>query len=240
MPVTFRVRPLAFSLCLLLATTPLAAQVLHDNGPLVTGTGNGAGGANTSAVQTALGQTVTGYAASTTGATRVADDFVVPAGGWLLSGVTLFGFQTGADAPSPSIDVARVRLWSGVPDAPGSVVLFDSGGATPPTVASAGIFRVVGQRVNTTRRPIERIDVAAARVLHAGSYWLDWELGGDEASGPYVPPVTRAGQTGIGNARQWRGGAWQAIPGTGSGESLPFVLRGGPLPDDVFADGFED
>lgn len=238
MPLPLRLRPVTIALGLLLASAPVAAQVLHDNGPLVTGTGNGAGGADTSAVLTTLEQTVTGYAASASGTTRVADDFTVPAGGWLLSGLVLFGFQTGADAAVPALQSAHVRLWDGPPDQAGSVMLLDSG-ATAATATSANAFRVVGIRAGDTRRPIERLELAMPRVLHAGTYWLDWQLAGSEAAGPYVPPVTRAGQAGTGNARQFRGGAWHAIAGTGSGESLPFQLLGGVLPSDVFADSFE-
>ena len=226
----------------LLQVDAASAQVLHDNGPLLTTAGNGTGGADTSAVQVDSGQTVTGYAASVAGTTRVADDFVVPVSGWLVSGIRLYGFQSGAEATDLGITGTRIRLWNAPPESPGSTLVFDSAAhlGDAPTVTSAELYRVVGMRASDIRRPIARIDLATlAIVLHGGTYWIDWEFSGARAAGPYVPPVTRAGQGGIGNAKQYRGDTWSPIVGNGAGEELPFVLLGGSLPNAIFSDGFE-
>jgi hypothetical protein len=65
--------------------------------------------------------------------------------------------------------------------------------------------------------------------LPPGTYWIDWQMDGTLASGPFVPPVTILGQTTTGNARQWlNGGDWNPVHDTGTGtpQGLPFILRG--------------
>lgn len=242
-PTPIRLTCLAAAFLLALLQAPsVAAQVLHDNGPLVTGAGNGSGGANTSAVQSGVNQTVTGIGASIAGETRVADNFTVPPSGWLVSGLRLFAFQPGAQPSSIGVNGATVRIWRGLPDQVGSVVVFDSANRPDliPSVAFSNLFRVTGARTGDDRRPVARLELQGlALVLHGGSYWLDWELSGNRAAGPFVPPVTRAGQAGSGNAMQRRADAWWPVAGTGTGEELPFVILGGALPAQIFADGFE-
>lgn len=234
-------QPMLALLLLAAFHTGAGAQVLHDNGPLRTGEDDGRDGADTSAVQVGSEAIVTGYAANAAAGMRVADDVEVPAGGWLVSGVRVFAYQLGATPAQPGVDGASVRIWTGPPDAPGSTLLFDSSQQPATvTVTNADLYRVVGARVGDARRPIATVDVGGlAVVLRAGIHWIDWSFTGSREAGPSVPPVTRAGQPGSGNAAQRRGGAWHQLQGPLSGDELPFVLLGGPLPDELFADGFE-
>lgn len=213
------------------------AQVLRDNGPLLTTPGNGPGGTDTSAVQTGANQTTTGYTAAAPSGTRVADDFVVPASGWLVTGIRLFAFQTDASPTDLGVSGVSLQIRDAAPGQPGSDVVFSYAGAA--TVSFSNLYRVVGARVADDRRPIARISLDGLSIaLPPGTYWLDWQVQGTRATGPYVPPVTFAGQAGSGNAMQFRGGSWAPIS-AGAGEELPFILLGGALPDDIFSDGFE-
>ena len=69
---------------------------LYSNGPMVSVPGGGAGGADASRLQNALGMTSLGFSARVSGSTirAVADDFTVPASGWNLTRVTVFAYQT--------------------------------------------------------------------------------------------------------------------------------------------------
>ncbi len=67
-------------------------------------------------------------------------------------------------------------------------------------------------------------------TLPPGTYGTGWQLGGALASGPFVPPISIAGQTlppGT-NAVQDSGGAWQPVEDAGSltPDDFKFVIRG--------------
>ncbi|MFZ1553126.1 MAG: hypothetical protein WAV53_17145, partial [Anaerolineae bacterium] len=75
--------------------------ILFDNGPLVTHPGGGFGGADASAVQTAIGLTIYGAGHQLSANNRVADDFTVPAGEtWTINTVTFYAYQTGSTTTS--------------------------------------------------------------------------------------------------------------------------------------------
>ena len=93
-----------------------SAAILFDNGPLTTNPGGGAGGANASAVQTALGLTTYGFGHAITSGFRMADDFTVPAGGWNISTITFYAYQTGSTTTT-TINNVNLRIWNGVPGA---------------------------------------------------------------------------------------------------------------------------
>jgi hypothetical protein len=239
-----RTRTVPFVLVAMLAGTTQAQQLLFENGPVRTGVGDGVGGVDTSAVQVASGQTITGYGAGSSGDHRLADDFLVPSPGWRLRGVRVLAFQRGAEATSTTISGLNLRIWDGPPGAPASNVVF--GDAETDRLSSssfAGIYRVMGARIGDDSAPV--FDAFAGNVslvLEPGSYWLDWQLAGTRASGPLVPPVTRAGEVGEGNAQQSRAGVWYAISGLGgAGQELPFALSGAVLEFEgqLFSDSFE-
>jgi hypothetical protein len=225
------------------AVAPAHAQsVLHDNGGVVTAPGAAPGGAGYSAVPTTLGASVTGHAAVIANDQRVADDFVVPAGGWRVSAFEFEVFQPGAPASPAPYDRAHVRVWDGPPGAPGSTVLF--GDLATDRLASAvfaNAYRVTGLGTSLDR-PIHRVRVATAALeLAAGTYWIEWQVGSPTAGGPYAVPVTRAGQHSTGNARQFAGD-WRDVRDGAVPQDLSFVVTGsaGPWPDPLFQHGFED
>jgi hypothetical protein len=92
----------ACSFMLALAPALPAQFLIYNNGSLVAGTGQygivtnpgqGAGGANVSAVFSP--DTILGSSANSAGPFRLADDFVVPAGQiWTITNVHLFSYTT--------------------------------------------------------------------------------------------------------------------------------------------------
>jgi hypothetical protein len=209
-----------------------SAQVLRDNGPLVTNTGDGPGGGDRSVLQnSSLGETTLGYGHQLTASNRVADDFVV-SGDWTIDTMYFFVYQTGATAPS--ITVYGVNIWDGVPGAVGSNIVGSSSSLVSSGITN--IYRVSETNPNDAGRRIQMNEVDfGGLVLGAGTYWLDWSASGSLASGPWQPPVTRLGETksADANALQSIGsGAWAPLQDGGSltPDAMPFVINGVPTP----------
>lgn len=205
--------------------------LLLDSGPLVTHVGGGFGGADASRLQnSSLVMTTLGFTASTTGAFRVADDFTVPAAGWNVSTITFFAYQTGAAACT--LTDVRVQIWNGPPNAGGTVVFGDTATNRFASCALPNIYRDSETTVANNQRPIQAATATVGTTLAAGTYWVDFQVGGSLASGPFVPPITITGQSTTGNAIQWTGSAWASLTDTGSAtpQGLRFVVDGEVLP----------
>ena len=202
-------------------------SVLFNNGPLITNTGTGSGGLDESILQnTTLGMTTLGL--GHTGDFRVADEFTVTGTGWNLETITFYAYQTGATAST--ITAVNFQIWDGVPGAPGSSVVFgdDTTNRMVSTVNS-NILRVTEDTSGSaTNRQIAASTVDAGVSLAPGTYWIDWQSEGSEASGPWAPPVTIPGQTTTGNAMQANAGTWGDIVdgATATALGLPFVING--------------
>jgi len=208
--------------------------VLYDNGPLVTHPGGGAGGADASALQSAIGLNVYGFGHALSTGYRVADDFTVTdAGGWDVQTITFFAYQTGSTTAS-TINHVNLRIWDNVPMGSGSTVVW--GDTTTNLLASsafANIYRVLDTDLLGSTRPIMASVVTVGTTLPAGTYWLDWQVGGTLASGPWAPPISILGQTTTGNGMQYDGAAWAALIDTGTAatpQGLPFIVEGVVVP----------
>jgi hypothetical protein len=191
----------------LLACMPVLADTLHTNGPVVT---NPTGGTGTIAGQpisncdgfTVPGSTfnfsTTGVAATVATNTALADDFVVPQGGWDLDALTIYAFQT--SQTTASVTQVHVNLWTetpysaGSPDAPTSLpqpVL--AANLTLP--AGPGTFVCHRQSVTSTGtvRPVFSYTVSLDGLpdggrLAPGRYWIQWScLGATSPSANVLP-----------------------------------------------------
>lgn len=185
------------------------------------------------------------------GAFRFADDFVVPpgggsAGGWDVRRVALFVYRVGPQGPQLPFSAVTVRIWNGVPGAPGSQVVF--GDTTTNRLAAAApsniyrVFNTAAAPAGTpdTSRRIWRLEADLGRVaLAPGTYWLDWQVtSADPERAVFVPPVTHAGRRAEAgwNARQLRPGdaaGWTELVDQGKPmaaadlpQDLPFILMG--------------
>jgi hypothetical protein len=219
--------------------------VLFNQGPLFTQPGPPN---NLSILQTATApvQCTLGSSAVVGGAFRLADDFTVPAGEtWLVDRVVVFGYQTGATAPS--ITSGNLRILSTSPGASTSpTVAFGdttTNRVTTPVTLS-GTVRVTETTLTATNRLVQAIPLTVNPPvsLTAGTYWIDFQAGGTVASGPFFPPIASpisATPVATGNALQLAtaGAVYVAVtqglpapdcattvPGLAQG--LPFIVEG--------------
>ncbi len=166
------------------------------------------------------------------GTYRIADDFQVSAG-QTITAMRFPAYQTGA--LGTTITALTLQIWDGPPDNPASTVVFGDtftnrmtnvslsniyrcfNTVTPPTCGGAPTLPDSG-------RHIQWVDAGNLNIqLPAGTYWVDFDVAGTAASGPWVPPSTS--DTAIGrqcdlsdsNALQSVGGVWQPLNDTGQG-----------------------
>jgi hypothetical protein len=205
-----------------------AAQVLFSNGPIITGTGNGAGGANTSQLQGGDGSA--GFNCNGALPARIADDFVVPAGQtWVVDQVTVFAYQTGSSTTS-TFTGGSLEIRTAAP--PGGAVVF--GDDTTNRLAGSAftnIYRLFSTDPLTgTARPImaNTLDTGGL-TLGPGTYWINVGLTGSLASGPWCVPVTSTNVGAqAGNALQFFSGAWNPVVdgSTGQQKAQAFLVEG--------------
>ncbi|MFZ2358384.1 MAG: S8 family serine peptidase [Anaerolineae bacterium] len=207
------------------------AAILYDNGPLVTNPGAGFGGADASALQSALALSTYGFGHAVSSGFRVADDFTVPAGpGWMVDSITFFAYQTGSTTTS-TINAVNLRIWDGPPGQGGSNIVFgDTTTNRLSNTAFTNAYRVLDTALTGNTRPIMADTATVNTYLAPGTYWVDWQTGGTLGSGPWAPPVSILGQTAKpgSNGVQFDGAAWNPLLDTGAAtvQDLPFVIEG--------------
>jgi len=211
-----------------LTTSGPTASAFYDNGPLVTHPGGGSGGADASALQTALLLSTYGFGNQSSAGNRVADDFVVPAGQtWTLDQVVFYEYQTGSTTGTSTFTATNYQIWNGAPNGGGAVVWGDT--TTNRLVSSAwsNIYRVLDTALTDTARPVMANICSGGAVLPAGTYWIDWQANGSLASGPWQPPISILGQTTTGDALQYTSTGWASLIDTGSNtvQGLPFRFQ---------------
>ena len=163
--------------------------LLYDNGPFQTGTGNGFGGANTSAIEATFN--TFGFNCSQAVGFRLADDFTVPPGRtWSPTSADWFNYQTLSTTNSP-FTAATVRIWSGTPGAGGVIVAGDTTTNRLMSSTFTGVYRVTATNLTSSARPIFKnsLDLTFVPTLAPGTYWLDVDVAGTLSSGPWAPPT---------------------------------------------------
>lgn len=208
---------------LMLAASTASAQVLWDNGPLVTHPAGMANGSDRSAI--GPGGTLFGFGAQTTALNRVADDFTSQAG-WTLQSVEFFTYQS--FAVGSTITGVTLQIWGAAGPGVGAPVWGD---ATTNVLSSTSLTNIYRTDSTSTTSLDRRIQSAVVNLpnlqLGAGTFWLDWNFSGTAASGPWQPPVSSPNGLVLGNGLQSiGGGAYNpALDGT-TQQALPFVISG--------------
>lgn len=217
------------------AVSKLEAQILWDNGPMVTHPGAGAGGADVSMASllpNAAGSNITA-------ALWRGDDFTVGGPGWIVDQIDVFGYDT--NNPVPRWDDATVQIRAGSPD--GAVV-----GSASATWQLAGINRTFNGAGNlgNEARQISRLTADFGGLnLTPGDYWMVYTIthsvAGTNSWFSYVmdinpanpdDPITRVGNSvsGADSGMTWATasvttGGWNQAP------EIPFIVYGQVVPE---------
>jgi hypothetical protein len=212
-----------------------SSGLLWDNGPLVTNPGAGFDAADVSAVSP--GQNLLGGNFNLPSFSR-ADNFTVTGGGWNISSMMFFGYQTNGGIPS-TITGLYARIWldtdgDGI-DGDDSVVWGDMTTNIMSFTGWTGIYRTSATAFDNTQRPIMNILADGLDVTLAdGEYWVEFAATGSTTSGPWVPLVSSPDAAIIGNSLIYSvsAGTWsQAIDsGNSEGYELPFMINGTVVP----------
>jgi hypothetical protein len=173
---------------------------------------------------TDMANTNAGYGGT---ANRLADDFVVPAGGMNIGFVRVYAYTTGATAPG--VSAATLRILNGPPNGTPTVVFGDQTTNRLAGNAFTDIYRTFNTAAGpacpgtgttpTTQRRLQYVDIAVNQTLPAGTYWIDFNYSGASFS----PPTTDSDAIGRqcnpanSNAMQSTGATWAAITDVGQG-----------------------
>ena len=143
----------------------VTSALLDTRSGLITHPGAGAGGADVSRLQnTSLGMGTIGFASSISVGFRLAEDFVVPAGGWTLDSVTVYAYQTGSTATSTFNDF-RFQIWNAPPNVSGSAVVYGNTTTNADTSSVfSGIYRDIETGADATNRPIMAITASGLSI----------------------------------------------------------------------------
>lgn len=196
-----------FASVLLLACA-LPAQVIYENGPLVTHPGGGTGGADLSALQVGAPFTMDllGSGAQFAAGNSLADDFAVN-GVMSITDIEVYGYLTGN--PAPVVTLVTVAVYGGGPPSTTGTVVTGSPAWGTNLVGLSG-YTVATTATNTYRassatpldanRRVQAIKVTlpAPLVLTTGVYWLRFGYTGVN----FTPPISVLGEPVTGNALQ--------------------------------------
>ncbi|MCA9289468.1 MAG: PEP-CTERM sorting domain-containing protein [Phycisphaerales bacterium] len=174
---------------------------------------------------------ILGYGAQLAGGgttnNKVGDDFVVSGGGWNVTQLCFFGYQTGASATAASTFTnVNWEIFSGpVGDTTNSV----ASGSGLDASNFSGLHRVSAGSTLTNRQIFVN-EVNVSVNLPDGNYWVAWQFEGSLASGPWAPPVTPRG-AGSNGVQSINGGAYAPVTQANlEPDDFPFMIKGNVVP----------
>ncbi len=199
------------------------ATVVYDNGPHINQSGN----PDLSIVETVtLGMSTLGGNVSNSAGFSLADDFELVAE-TEITGITVYAYQTGAT--STTINAMYVTIWDGDPSGGGSVVWGDQTTNVFDSVEDINAYRVSETDQGGRTRMLQKVNASISGLtLDAGTYWLEYSLGGTATSGPWQPPIVILGETTTGDALHRTSTGWEpwVDTGTTTPQGLPFQIEG--------------
>jgi len=253
--------------CIFIAA-PASADLLWDNGPMVTHPGGHPTGADSSKSQpgSAMGGNVGLF--GTGNYFRRADDFAVSApGGWSVDSVRIYLYSNSGEDGLPTdptgINVwehMNMNIWNGMPGSGNETLIATSTSATLDAPVWTGIYRVSTGTPEATDKPVFAIDVdfGGQQIPPGNDYWIDYQvksnsLDGHSAWTLVVMDVDEGGNpvSKPGNSRQMPipvfGTEWETWVQAPFGHTfeLAFQIRGQiigdePIVGDLNGDGVVD
>lgn len=159
-------------------------------------------------------------------ANSMGDDFTVSGGGWNVTSLSFFNYQTGAGTAASTFTNVNWSIYSG---AVGNTTSLVASGSGLDSSVFTGIYRV-NTGLSDTNRPVFQNTVNVNVNLADGAYWVAWNVAGTLASGPWAPPVTPVAASP--NAMQQIGpaGAWATTLNGAHADEMPFIINGNVVP----------
>jgi hypothetical protein len=206
--------------------------MLLENANIVTDPGLGAGGADFSWPWDGNSW---GSSCAIAGPFGITVNFDIVDISWTIDSVRVYAYQTGSTTTSTLNDV-RIQIWSGVPGAVGSTVVW--GDLTTNRMTSTRFTNTYrGTDYANTQRPImvAVCSTPSLTLLQGANYFLEFRIGGTLASGPWCPPII------AGNDYQFASGVY-----TNTGSDYPLDIFGDkvaaacPIVSNINATNVED
>jgi len=171
--------------------------------------------------------TIFGYGNQAALSNSMGDDFTVSGGGWNISNMEFYNYQTGMTTGTSTFTAVNWTIYAGAIGNTSTVM--GSGSGLAASVWS-GVYRVTSTTLTNTQRPIFRNTVNVGLTLPDGQYWVAWNVAGTLASGPWAVPVTPA-PSGA-NAQQQIGvaGTWTVTANGGHADDMAFCVNGEVVP----------
>jgi hypothetical protein len=236
-----------------------SAQVIYSNGPFSTGPTTLSGVAapagftwsevandSPTSANSSAGST-SSLTTGTTGAFRLADDFVIPAGqNWSVTSFTTYGYQTGSAATALPITGGSFNIWNARPGDVGAAII---GTAAFGVMTNTNVYRIFNTvapppgSVQGTTRQVRQVDwpVTGGSInLGPGTYWIDFQY--TTVGTIFTPTVTIPGVRTLPgwNGRQlttvgWTDSLDAGLPATipDVANDFPFLVNGVPAPGSV-------
>ncbi len=220
--------PAAITLACLACSSALAqtGPVLYDNGPYVTATGAGFGGADISLTESGT-PTSLGFNEHASSPIRVADDFTLSGGGsHRLGTLDFYGVQSQSSNFTTNVHFGAlyVALYNENPTSGAAPIAGDFTTNRLQSSTWTGAYRVTSSNLLSQARPIIRLraEMSWAPALADGTYWLVVSALGDANlsanPNPQTIIVTPRPETAVGY--QLFNGNWVATT------DYPFILYG--------------
>jgi hypothetical protein len=213
--------------------------ILYDNGSFITQTGVGSNSSDYSDVQMlTIGMGTMGYPVHTSLGYSIADDFEVSET-WDLTSITFYAYQPDASGSTTSpINDVRYQIYDGDPSAGGIVIYGDLSTNQLVSTEWTNVWRILDETPAENRPIMAIVANAVGCNLTPGTYWIEWQAGGTQSSGPWAPPITIVGEATTGDALQNDGNNWIPLMDayTSTFQGIPFVIEGSianPLQNDM-------
>jgi len=173
------------------------------------------------------GETIFGYGNQAPPISNsMGDDFTVSGGGWNVTSLSFFGYQTGSTTATSTFTAVNWTIYAG---AIGNTSTPVGSGSGLNSSTFTGVYRV-NAGLTTTNRPIFMNTVNVSVSLANGAHWVAWNAAGSLASGPWAPPVTPFPAGANGMQQIGAAGLWVTTVHGPHADDLPFIVSGTVVP----------
>lgn len=205
---------------------PNATPGLFSNGPIITHPGGGYNGFDLSRLNPPLSTLGSNASANF----KIVEDFVLPgSSNYTIDSIAFWGYQTGSGT-APTFTGIFATIWDGDPNKGGTLIFGDELENIIDNLYFSGIYRASANTPADSTRPLMKLvgTYFTPVVLRGGQrYFIEWNMAGSIASGPWQSAIAINGIEITGNAQQKTSTGYQAMDGGGTGfaQGAPFEIH---------------